>query len=104
MNGFKTGRLFEPKTLSLNEKVYEESVVVFGRYFEIQRFTWISINRKKGHWRYTSSGNKLKFQNWVKKQPGRNDRNCVYMWHQPTGIGRIIRVKNARAWFSMDFK
>ena len=78
LNGFKTGRLFEPKTQSLNDKVYAESIVVFG---DLLRGAWIGIKRKRGHWIYTSSGTKLKFQNWLKKQPRGNERNrCVYSY------------------------
>ena len=74
MNRFTTGRLFEPMTQSFNDKVITESLIVLGR----KRRPWIGIKRKGDHWIYSSSGTKLKFQNWVSRRgkPAKR-RNCV---------------------------
>ena len=61
MNKFKTGRLVEPKTQSFNDKVYAESKVSFGFWS-----FWMGIKVKGGAWVYTSSGNKIGFENWSK--------------------------------------
>ena len=61
MNGFKTGRLVDPKTQSFNENVYAESRVSF-RFSEF----WLGIKAKGGAWVYTSSGTKIGFENWSK--------------------------------------
>ena len=88
MNGFATGRLFEPHTLSFHDKVYAESLVVFGG----KKSTWIGINAKGGQpivgpWVYTSTGTELVFENWYKPgtqwdQPENHSGNekCV-MWY-----------------------
>ena len=52
MNGYTSGRLFEPHTLSFNDKVYAESVVVFGG----NKQSWLGVNDKGGSWVYASSG------------------------------------------------
>ena len=70
-NGFKAGRLFEPKTKSLNDKVYSESIVVFGE----KKWAWIGINTKGGPWVYTSSGIGLEFQNWDPQNWGLGQAN-----------------------------
>ena len=77
MNGFTAGRLFEPKTQSLNDKVYAESIVVFGG----RPTPWIGINRKQWHWFFTGSGTAIEFQNWYPGHPTPRDRppyrNCA---------------------------
>ena len=76
MNGFTTGRLFEPKTQYFNDKVYNESLVVFGG----EKTTWIGINAKGGPWGYTSSGFELKFESWYPGQPNTGAHDCVHIW------------------------
>ena len=82
-NGFKAGRLFEPKTQSLNDKVYSESIEVFGE----KKWAWIGISAKRGSWVYTSSGIELEFQNWDPQNWGLGQANndahdCVLMvWY-----------------------
>ena len=77
MNGYKSGRLFEPHTLSFNNKVYAESIVAFGG----EKSAWIGINGKGGSWVYTSSGTELVLENWWSTftNPG---HDCVY-WVSP---------------------
>ena len=70
-NGFKAGRLFEPKTQSLNDKVYSESIEVFGE----KKWAWIGISAKRGSWVYTSSGIELEFQNWDPQNWGLGQAN-----------------------------
>ena len=85
-NGFKAGRLFEPKTQSLNDKVYSESIEVFGE----KKWAWIGINAKGGSWVYTSSGIELEFQNWDPQNWGLGQANndahdCVLLvWYHST--------------------
>ena len=74
MNGFTTGRLFEPRTKYINDKVYDESLVVFGE----KKPAWIGINAKGGPWVYTSSGTQLEFENWHPSQPNNDAHDCVY--------------------------
>ena len=69
MNGFKTGRLVEPKTQSFNDKVYAESKVSFG-YWSF----WLGIKAKKGAWVYTSSGSKISFENWFKFEKSKKQK------------------------------
>merc|ERR1712051_961167 len=80
MNGFTTGRLFEPHTKCFNGKVYDESLVVFGE----RKHAWIGINAKGGPWVYTSSGTQLEFENWLPGQPNDGAHGCVY-WYDQTG-------------------
>ena len=80
MNGFTTGRLFEPHTKCFNGKVYDESLVVFGE----KKHAWIGINAKGGPWVYTSSGTQLEFENWDPGQPNDGAHGCVY-WYDQTG-------------------
>ena len=74
MNGFKTGRLFEPHTQYFNDKVHAESIVAFGG----KQSSWIGINAKGGPWVYTSSGDDLDIENWQPGQPNSNAHDCVY--------------------------
>ena len=79
MNGFTTGRLFEPHTQYFNDKVWAEAIDVFGNENEI--WAWIGINDKGGPWVYTSSGTDLKFPNWQPGQPNSNGaHHCVHFW------------------------
>ena len=77
MNRFTIGRLFEPMTQSFNDKVKTVAFRVFGK---MSYSSWIGISRKGGHWIYTTSGTKLKFQDWAPNQPNtagaRKDYNC----------------------------
>ena len=82
LNGFTAGRLFEPKTQSFNDKVYAESIAVFGG----RPTPWIGINRKQFTWFFTSSGTKLEFQNWYPGHPAPGytltpHHNCV-SWYE----------------------
>ena len=87
LNGFKTGRLVEPKTKSFNDKVYAETNIVFGQ----RQNTWIGIRAKGGSWVYTSSGIELEFQNWDPQNWGLGQANndahdCVLLvWSHPKG-------------------
>ena len=69
MNGFKTGRLVEPKTQSFNDKVYAEARVSFGF-----RSFWMGITAKGGAWVYASSGTKIGFENWYKFIKSKNQK------------------------------
>ena len=107
MNGFKTGRLFEPKTKSFNDKVYAVSVPAF-RQFYVKPFqsgylnsfenTWIGVKCprnvkvcKGDSWVYTSTGTELEFQNWTPGQPKftliKGQRSLPYcvLWILKTG-------------------
>ena len=80
-NGFKVGRLFEPKTKSIIDKVYADSILInrhknkmitkSGRKTTYGRQDWIGINAESGPWAYTSSTSKLEFQNWA---PGKETK------------------------------
>ena len=74
-NGFKAGRIFEPKTQSFNDKVYAESRRLSKNLIDY----WIGIRRKKsGQFIYGNSKNYLEFQNWGRNQPINNARkDCV---------------------------
>ena len=73
MNGFATGRLFEPHTQYFNDKVDAEAKDVFSGG---TNYAWIGINDKGGSWVYTSSGTELEFENWHSGQPT-NYGDCV---------------------------
>ena len=73
MNGFATGRLFEPHTQDFNDKVNVEAIDVFGW----DNSAWIGINDKGGTMAYTSSGTELIFQNWHQGYPKKNANDCV---------------------------
>ena len=74
MNGFKTGRLVEPKTQSFNDKVYAESKISFNFWS-----FWMGIKTKGGAWVYTSSGTKINFENWKKsKREKVASGDCAY--------------------------
>ena len=61
INGFMTGRLFEPKKLSFYNFVYNHEA---NRLTTIPRNTWTGINVKGGSGVYTSSGTEVDFDNW----------------------------------------
>ena len=84
MNGFKTGRLFEPKTQYFNDKVFDESLVVFGG----EKTTWIGINSKGGPWGYTSSRTELEFENWYPGQPntGAHAHDCGHIYSSISNV------------------
>jgi len=84
MNGFTTGRLFEPKTQSFNDKVFEEAIDVFGGLKE----TWIGINAKGGPWVYTSNKGELGLVNWNPGQPNSNAHDCAYWGISVFGPGK----------------
>ena len=73
MNGFATGRLFEPHTKYFNDKVCAESHAVFGE----QKNAWIGINAIGEPWFYTNSGTELEFENWLPGQPNTDAHDCV---------------------------
>ena len=73
MNGFTTGRLFEPRTKSLNDKVHHESQVVLGEKYD----TWMGIINKGDKWVYASSGDDLDFENWYPGKPSGTDCNLL---------------------------
>ena len=72
MNGFTTGRLLEPKTLSFLDKVYFESRIVLDKK---NIDTWMGIVRinstsyQGNKWVYASSGDDVNFQNWRSGKP-----------------------------------
>ena len=98
MNGFTTGRLFEPKTLSFNDKVYAESIDVFGG----KKHAWIGINKKRGPWVYTSSGTKLEFENWHPGRPTKQKAyDCVFSHN---GNGKWVDYDcNSKHYFICEF-
>ena len=67
LNGFSSGRLFEPLSKSQNDMAYAESIRQFGGL----KNTWIGI--KQDSWHYSSSGAKLEFEN------GAHD--CVHLFN-----------------------
>ena len=71
----KAGRLFEPRTQSHNDKVYAESIKVFGRYL-LKNWIGIACNfsRRNHPCVYTSSSKELEFENWTRR---RGINNCV---------------------------
>ena len=70
MNGFSSGRLFEPVSKSQNDMAYAESIRQFGGL----KNTWIGIIQDS--WHYTKSGEKVEFENW---HPGARD--CVHLFN-----------------------
>ena len=72
MNGFTTGRLFEPVSKSQNDMVYAESIRQFGGL----QNAWIGIKREEDVWYYKSSGAKLEFENWHPGQPDNGAHDC----------------------------
>ena len=86
LNGFKPGRLVEPKTQSFNDKVYAETNIVFGQ----RKPTWIGISAKGGShdpqpWVYTSSGTEIVFKNWLSTRVKRRPNYCAYLNYRGKG-------------------
>ena len=77
MNGFTSGRLFEPKTQSLNDKVFDESKAIIA----YPSYKWIGIIQKGGSWVYTSSGTVCADLNWLAGQPNNSPRECGTLVH-----------------------
>ena len=92
MNGFTTGRLLEPKSLSFLDKVYFESKIVFGKELD----TWMGIVKinstsyQGNKWVYASSGDDVEFHNWWSGKP-RYDGECALLSSNPW--------KNHQSWF-----
>ena len=100
MNGFTTGRLFEPMSKSFNDKAYAVSIPAFRQFYVrtgktgyLKSFanTWIGVSNVRGSWVYTSSGTELKFQNWTPGQPklklikGQSSLPYCVIWILKTG-------------------
>ena len=78
MNGFRTGRLFEPVRQSQNDMVYAESIRQFGGL----QNTWIGVQLEKDFWHYTSSGATLFWENWRTGQPDNGAHfKCVHLFN-----------------------
>ena len=77
-NGFKAGRLFEPKTQSFNDKVHAESKRLgLGKNIN----DWIGIkykfewgDRRSDHYVYNSNGHEP-FENWGPHQPSNDAKD-----------------------------
>ena len=87
INGFRTGRLFEPKTQSINDKVYAESNRVSNKDRIDGIDDWIGIKyfkefgeRRSDHFAYTSSKTELELQNWGRNQPSNGARKDCVCW------------------------
>ena len=96
MNGFTTGRLLEPKTLSFLDKVYFESRIVFGPKMDT-RMGIIRINSTTSYegkkWVYASSGDEIDFQNWYSGRPRLGpDSDCALLHPNPW--------KNHQSWIN----
>ena len=74
LNGFKTGRLVEPKTQSFNDKVYAATNKFFGH----GKSCWIGIRARGRSWVYTSSGTVIVFKNWHNAHKYKKLRDCAY--------------------------
>ena len=57
-NGFATGRLFEPRTISGNIKV-KAWLTLKGVLGINKAHPWMGVRRRGGHWIYISNGDKL---------------------------------------------
>ena len=108
MNGFKTGRLVEPKTKSFNDKVYAETNIVF----RLQRkHFWIGIRTKRGSWVYTSSGTEIVFENWqgrsghnILPKPKPKPKLCAYLISRSNPVGEwATRLCNIKKRFALPF-
>ena len=75
LNGFSSGRLFEPLSKSQNDMAYAESIRQFGGL----KNTWIGV--KRDFWHYTSSGGRLEFENWHPGQPDNGGHDCVHLFN-----------------------
>ena len=104
LNGFKPGRLVEPKTQSFNDKVYAETNIVFGQ----RKPTWIGISAKGGShdpqpWVYTSSGTEIVFENWHSRR-GSKIRTKLCAFFMSRGVGKwSARVCNIKKKFELPF-
>ena len=75
LNGFKTGRLVEPKTRSFNDKVFTAT----NKFFGLGKSCWIGIRAKGESWVYTSSGTDIVFKNWRHNTHKKKHlRDCAY--------------------------
>ena len=93
LNGFKTGRLFEPKTQSFNDKVYTEANIFLGR----GQSRWIGIKVRGGSWGYTGSGTEIVFKNWHnshKRRPNEHSHDCGYFVARGKGKWSSYRCNN----------
>ena len=77
LNGFSSGRLFEPVTKSQNYQVYSKSIGQFGGLKNI----WIGIKREPWRSQYTSSGGILEYKNWHPGQPENDLHDCVHLFN-----------------------
>ena len=86
MNG--TGKLFEPKTLDVNEKVHKIAVSDFA-----ENWYWVGVNdiQSDGTWVYTSNGSPIPFNlPWLSSLffgSRGTSKNCI-LFNEPSSIGK----------------
>ena len=92
------GKLFEPKSSSLNKKVNKVALGIRSANW------WIGINdkRNEGSWVYDSDGTSVTFSiPWYPGEPnGGRGQNCLMYWN-PSQIGQLSDLKCAKSYLSI---
>ena len=92
------GKLFEPKSSSLNKKVNRVALGIRSAHW------WIGINdkRNEGSWVYDSDGTSVTFSiPWYPKEPnGGSSQNCLVYWN-PSQIGQLSDLACTNSYLSI---
>ena len=71
------GKMFEPKTLAINEKIHKIAVDDFQN-----NYYWVGVNdiQSEGTWVYTSDGSPIKFNHpWLSSSYFSTGNKCVLL-------------------------
>jgi len=104
INGFMTGRLFEPKKLSFYNFVYNHEANIHPGSTS-PRLTWTGINVKGGSGVYTSSGTEVDLDNWYDDPSSFGADDCAY-GHPHPGVYNGKWAKrdcNKKSYFICEF-
>jgi hypothetical protein len=102
INGFMTGRLFEPKKLSFYNFVYNHEANKHYPGSTVPQNTWTGINVKGGSGVYTSSGNEVDFDNWYRDPSSFGADDCALGNHGNGGKWTNVGC-NYKASFICEF-
>ena len=92
------GKLFEPKSSSINKKINKLALVLKSGHW------WIGINdkRNEGSWVYDSDGTSVTFSiPWYPEEPnGGSSQNCLVYWN-PSQIGQLSDLECTNSYLSI---
>mgnify|MGYP001310644850 CR=1 FL=1 len=90
------GRLYEPRDATMNNLVYEEAKIVFGK----DDYLWLGIEDRsaENQWSYSSSGQNVSTMFWNSGQPdgsASSDQDCVRTGKVSDGVWNDIACSSS---------